>query len=114
MKYLLPMAMLLALGACSLAPFRQDQFAEPGTWAPTGDNAANLRAMVANPHDLIAGQPMDGVVGAEAAGPVARLMAGKRPLLPNTSADSIYSSSGGGGGGGGGAGGGNGSGVPGG
>ncbi|MDE2334152.1 MAG: hypothetical protein KGK10_06395 [Rhodospirillales bacterium] len=104
MKWLLPMVMLLALGACSVDPFTQDQFAEPGTWAPTNDNDANLRAMVANPHDLIAGRPMDGAVGAEAVMPVDKLMTGKRKHLPNVEANSIYgsgSSAGGAGSGGG-------------
>ncbi len=112
MKLLLPLAMLLALGACATSPFTQDQFAEPGTWAPTNDNAANLRAMVADPHDLIAGRSMDGAVGSEAALPVQKLIAGNRPGLPNSSADSIYGSGGssGGGGGSGGSGGGSGTG----
>ncbi len=102
MKWLLPLAMLLALGACATTPFTQDQFAEPGTWAPTNDNAANLRAMVADPHDLIAGRPMDGAVGSEAALPVQKLFAGNRASLPSTSASSVYGSGGGSSGGGGG------------
>ena len=108
MKLLLPLAMLLALGACATSPFTQDQFAEPGTWAPTNDNAANLRAMVADPHDLIRGRSMDGAIGSEAAMPVQKLLAGNRPPLPNTSADSVYGSGGGGGSSGGSGGGGSG------
>ena len=95
-RLLLPFVMLLALGACSADPFEQDQFAQPGTWAPTNDNDANLRAMVADPHDLIAGRPMDGVVGAEAAPPVQQLLAGKRKPLPALNADTSYTSSSGG------------------
>ncbi len=108
MKWLLPMVMLLALGACSTDPFTQDQFAEPGTWAPTNDNDANLRAMVANPHDLIAGRPMDGATGAEAVMPVEKLLAGKRKKLPATEANAVYGSGGSGGGSGGSGGGSNG------
>ena len=54
----------------------------PGTWNPTGDNDANLRAMVANPHDLVEGTGQDASAGAEAAPPVARVLAGKRYPLP--------------------------------
>jgi hypothetical protein len=99
MKLLLPLVMLFALGACSLDPFEQDPFTRPGTWAPTSDNDANLRAMVENPHDLVAGRAMDGVVGAEAAVPVKALLAGKRAQLPTTSADTVYGGSGSGNGG---------------
>jgi hypothetical protein len=99
MKFLLPFVVLLALGACAADPFEQDQFAQPGTWAPTNDNDANLRAMVENPHDLVAGRPMDGALGAEAAVPVKQLLAGKRAALPTTAADTVYAGSGSGNGG---------------
>jgi hypothetical protein len=95
MKRLVPFLIVLALAACSTNPFTQDPFTRAGTWAPTNDNDANLRAMVANPHDLVAGEPMDGSVGGEAARPVANLLAGKRASLPNISADQIYGTSGG-------------------
>lgn len=98
MKRLFPLIILLALGACSLA---QDPFSQPGTWEPTYDNDANLRAMVANPHDLVAGEPMDGAVGPEAAGAADKLMTGKRAKLPDTEASSVYGTSSGGSGSGG-------------
>lgn len=91
----LPFVLLLALGACSTDPFVQDPFTRAGTWAPSGDNDANLRAMVAQPHDLVAGQPMDDSLGAEAARPVARLLRGKRARLPQVSADTVYGAGGG-------------------
>lgn len=94
MRPLLLLVMVLALGACSLDPFERDQFAEPGTWAPTNDNDANLRAMVANPHDLVAGQPLEGVVGEEASVPVHNLLTGKRAALPSGAADTVYGSGG--------------------
>lgn len=100
MKWLLPFAVLLVLGGCA-NPFTQDQFAEPGTWQPTYDNDANLRAMVANPHDLVAGEPMEGAVGAEAAGAVDKLVTGKRAKLSDAQASSVYGASSGGSGSGG-------------
>lgn len=97
MKWLLPIVMVLALSGCA-NPFTQDQFAEPGTWQPTNDNDANLRAMVANPHDLVAGEPMEGVTGPAAENPITKLYAGKREKLPSTEASSVYGTGSGGGG----------------
>ncbi len=51
-KRLLPLAGLLLLAACAERdPFRRDD-----VWKPTGANAGNLAAMVANPDDLIVGR----------------------------------------------------------
>jgi hypothetical protein len=66
-----------------------DPYLRPGTWNPTGDNDANLRAMVANPHDLVEGTGQGTSAGAEAAPPVARLLAGKRYPLPQLNASDI-------------------------
>ena len=66
-----------------------DPYQRPGTYNPTGDNDANLRAMVANPRDLIEGAPLGLAGGAEAAPPVARMLAGKRYPLPNLNAAEI-------------------------
>lgn len=64
-----------------------DPFLRPGTYNPTGVNDANLRAMVANPHDLVEGAGTEASTGAEAAPPVARVLAGKRyPLLQQNAA----------------------------
>ena len=38
-------------GCASRDPYQRDD-----VWYPTGSNAANLAAMVANPHDLVAGR----------------------------------------------------------
>jgi hypothetical protein len=66
-----------------------DPYLRPGTWNPTGDNDKNLRAMVANPHDLVEGTGQGASAGAEAAAPVARLLAGKRYPLPQLNASGI-------------------------
>ena len=49
-----------------------DPFQRPRTWTPSSDNDANLRVMVANPHDLVEGVGQGTSAGAEAAPPVAR------------------------------------------
>jgi hypothetical protein len=66
-----------------------DPYLRPGTWNPTGDNDANLRAMVANPHDLVEGTGQGASASAEAAPPVARLLAGKRYPLPQLNASDL-------------------------
>jgi hypothetical protein len=66
-----------------------DPYKRPGTYNPTGVNDANLRTMVANPHDLVEGTGQGTSSGAEAAPPVARLLAGKRYPLPDLNAASV-------------------------
>ena len=77
----------LLISGCGYDP--DDPYARPGTWNPTGDNDANLRAMVANPHDLIGGTGPGTSAGAEAAPPVKRVFTGKRYPLPALNASSI-------------------------
>lgn len=74
--------LLLAASGCTMV---QNPMMREGTWHPTGANAANLAAMVANPHDLVEGQAETGTIGPEAAMPVARLRADKVKPLPNNS-----------------------------
>lgn len=76
------LSFLLATAGCSTV---QNPMMREGTWHPTGANAANLAAMVANPHDLAEGQAATGTIGPEAALPVARLRADKVKPLPNNS-----------------------------
>jgi hypothetical protein len=76
---------------CSPGTFDPSQRA--GTWMPAGDNDVNLRAMVANPHDLVEGAGQSTSAGASAAPPVARLLAGKRYPLPSLNASTIGGSS---------------------
>lgn len=77
--------LVLLVGGCVTTPYQQ-----PWTWSPRHDNDANLRAMVANPQDLVAGTGARNSAGAEAAPPVARLLSGRRYPLPNVSATGIY------------------------
>lgn len=78
-------------------------------WYPTGTNAANIAAMVANPNDLIRGRGATGSSGKEATLAVDRLWQDKTKPLPVVN-DSSGATGGGGGGSGGGGGGGGGSG----
>lgn len=57
---------------------------KPGTWRipETSDNDANLRTMIVNPHDLVAGTGETTTIGSEAGPPVRRLLTGKRYELP--------------------------------
>ena len=74
---------LVLLAGCSYDPF--DPYQRPGTWVPSGANDANLRAMVANPHDLVEGTGEGVSSGAEAGPPVTRVLTGRRYPLPNIS-----------------------------
>ena len=85
-RLLRPLAALLVTGCSSYYP---DPYQRPGTWNPTGDNEANLRTMVVNPHDLVEGQGQGTTTGATAAAPVARLVSGKRYPLPSMNASVI-------------------------
>jgi hypothetical protein len=85
--------LIIALFVTACTPGTFDPTQREGTWMPTGDNDANLRIMVANPHDLIEGAGQGASAGAEAAPPVARLLAGKRYPLPKVDASAIGESS---------------------
>src|SRR4051794_32604921 len=78
------------IAGCTPGTFDPTQRA--GTWMPAGDNDANLRAMVVNPHDLVAGAGQGGSAGSEAAPPVARVLAGKRYPLPSMNASAVGAS----------------------
>ena len=78
------MLAVLALAACE----QTDPYVRAGDWRPLGANAANLRAMVANPADLYAGRAAAVSSGDLAAAAVARLRADAvKPLLPSSIAD---------------------------
>ncbi len=59
-----------------------DPYARPGVWTPTGASEANLRAMVANPADLVQGAGESGTPGEPAAGAVAAWRADHAKPLP--------------------------------
>jgi hypothetical protein len=81
--------LLVVLLVTGCAYDMSDPYRRPGTWNPVADNDANLRVMVANPHDLVEGTGQGASAGAEAASPVARLLAGKRYSLPTLNASDI-------------------------
>lgn len=74
--------LLLAFG-CALASCAQtDPYTRPGQWHPLGANAANLRAMVADPRDLYQGRISADQPGDMAAAAVERLRADAVKRLP--------------------------------
>jgi hypothetical protein len=80
----IPLALLLALTACN----QVEPYARPGEWHPLGANAANLRAMVADPGDLYEGRGANSSPGDLAAAAVARLRAGMvKPLSASGTSD---------------------------
>jgi hypothetical protein len=81
--------LILALLVVGCGPDSVDPYQRPGTWNPVGDNDANLRVMVTNPNDLVAGTGQGASAGAQAAPPVARMLAGKRYPLPALNAANI-------------------------
>jgi hypothetical protein len=83
---------LLLVSACGYD--LGNPIARPGTWKPLGDNTANLRTMVADPHDLVVGRGEDPSLATEAAAPVQRVLTGKRYKLPEESASGISVSTG--------------------
>ncbi len=84
---------LLLLAGCAANPLTGDPMQRAGTWAPTGNNDANLRAMIADPHDLLAGAELPDGLGAEAAPAVGRLLSGRTPPLLDEPTSSLGGSS---------------------
>ncbi|HET6606872.1 MAG TPA: hypothetical protein VFG62_09405 [Rhodopila sp.] len=94
---LLLLAGLLVLSACG----NRDPYLRDDVWKPTGANAGNLAAMVANPNDLIVGR--HSALSDTRASTVAiqHIWDGQpQPLSYSTSAGGASASSGSGGGGG--------------
>ena len=67
----------------------EDPLTRPGLWQPTGANEANLRAMIADPDDLVAGAADRRADGAVVAAAVARYRAGKLKDLPDAAASRV-------------------------
>ncbi len=79
--WLLPIALLALAGCGSRDPYRRTD-----VWQPTGSNAANLAAMVANPNDLRQGRGVTRIGTIEPAAAVNRLWTDNpRPLAPSAS-----------------------------
>ncbi len=108
LRLALATALLVMLAGCE----ERDTLRRTDVWYPTGANAANIAAMVANPSDLIRGRGARGSDGTEAAMAVERLWQDKTKPLPQVSDSSAIgggvggNGNGGGGTGGGGSGGG--------
>lgn len=93
-------AMLVLAGCMDRDPYRRTD-----VWRPTGSNAANIAAMVANPRDMIQGQEpaRKGADSNASVRAVERIAVDRPKALPTTG--STTGGTGGGGGGGAGAGG---------
>jgi hypothetical protein len=80
--------MRITLILCGFIPLlgctATDPMTRPGIWHPTGANDANLRAMIANPHDLVIGASSPGADGDVAAAAVQRYRTGKVKALPDS------------------------------
>jgi hypothetical protein len=77
-------AFIFAAGFALAACTETEPYVRAGDWRPLGANAANLRAMVANPNDLVAGHGELVSDGEAAADPVTRLREGNVHPLPNS------------------------------
>ncbi len=86
MRRLLCVAVLLPVTAC-VGPF--DIYERPGNWRPVGANDANLRAMIADPDDLVTGVADRQADGQVVAAAVARYRAGKVKDLPDASISKV-------------------------
>jgi hypothetical protein len=71
--------LLLAIGLPSCAAI--DPLTRAGVWHPNGSNEQNLRLMVVDQRDLLYGRGEPGSDGAEAAGAIQRLRAGKAKTI---------------------------------
>lgn len=113
------LAAVLSVAACQ----EMDPYARNDMWQPTGANAGNIAAMVANPYDLIRGRGSDRTDSNEPVLAIHRVNTDRTKALLDPGGDSVSSTgssggggsgsgsggSSGGGGGGGGSGGGSGS-----
>jgi type IV pilus biogenesis protein CpaD/CtpE len=79
--------LLAGLAGCS------DPYLQAGTWHATGVNNDNLRAMVADPADLVRGVSQPGTDGQLAAAAVARLRTGQVKALQGDSIAKIGAAS---------------------
>jgi type IV pilus biogenesis protein CpaD/CtpE len=77
MRISVALLVLLVAGCASSDPYRRTD-----VWYPTGANAGNIAAMVAEPRDLILGHGGDRADARQAAGAVDRVWQDrKKPLL---------------------------------
>ncbi|MFL5333169.1 MAG: hypothetical protein ACJ8H8_08285, partial [Geminicoccaceae bacterium] len=79
------LALLGVLAGCT----ETEPYERAGQWNPLGANAANLRAMVADPHDLELGRAPGPGAGDMGAAAVARLRSGTVHPLPSSSISGV-------------------------
>ncbi|MGD0103362.1 MAG: hypothetical protein ABSC06_04915 [Rhodopila sp.] len=93
MRAKLSLLLLLLTAGCA-----QDPFERPNTWtlppAGLGSNDANLRAMLVNPKDQVAGTGDDTSLGPLSVRPIDALVTGRRKPLPSVNASTIGTGSG--------------------
>lgn len=82
----------------------RDPYRRTDVWRPTGSNAANIAAMVAEPKDLISGRGAAGQTGKPSIVALDRLAVDRPKPLPSANGSSSGGNQGGGGGSGGGSG----------
>ena len=86
MRRLLCWAVLLPVAGCGSVV---DIYERPGTWRPVGANDANLRAMIADPDDLVTGVADRQADGQVVAAAVARYRTGTVKDLPDTAISKV-------------------------
>jgi hypothetical protein len=88
MRRFLPLLLVLFVAGCETDPWQK-----PGTWSlpPAGldSNDENLRTMLVNPNDLVAGSGTDFSNASQSAQPVQRLITGHRYPLPISEGSAI-------------------------
>jgi hypothetical protein len=93
---------VLVLAACQ----DMDPYSRTDTWQPSGSNAGNVAAMVANPYDLIHGRGVDRIDSKNSTQAIGHVWTDTPKALLDAGGGSSGGGSGGGGGGSGGSGGG--------
>jgi hypothetical protein len=88
MRATLSVLLLLTVAACQYDPMDK-----PGTWSlpPSGmtSNDTNLRTMLVNPNDAVAGTGEDTSMGSLSERPVEMLVTGRRRPLPSVNASEV-------------------------
>jgi hypothetical protein len=88
MRATVPILLVLTIAGCSADPMDK-----PGTWSlpPAGmtSNDTNLRTMLVNPNDAVAGTGEDTSMGNLSERPVELLVTGRRRPLPSVNASDI-------------------------
>jgi hypothetical protein len=93
MRAKLSLLLLSMIAGCA-----QDPYQRPGTWSlppvGLGANDSNLRTMLVNPNDQVAGTGDDTSLGSLSVRPIDALVSGHRRPLPSVNASTIGAASG--------------------